>query len=554
MMQPLLNNRYRILKTLGRGGFGETFLAVDTHMPSGKKCVIKQLKPAIEAPEIPQWMQERFQREAAILEQLGEENNQIPKLYAYFSESGNFYLVQEWIEGVTLTQRVVQTGNLSEEEVTKILVNLLPVLNYIHNRSIVHRDVKPDNIILRKTDGLPVLIDFGAVKEAMTTVVKPGNAPWSQAIGTPGYMPSEQAAGRPLYSSDLYSLGLTAVFLLTGKSPQELITNQETGEILWRKAAPNMHSHLATVIDKAVRFHPRDRLTNAQEMLAALQHSPRVEQKIPTPPPQQPQPVTGKTVAVAPLHVEEENEWVKLIILPVLFIGGLGVLSFVIGFSLFFPKQETPPVIVEQPETTFPPVEIPETPAEAEETPVEEETPAEEEETPAAEEETPVIEIPVETEEETPETNLQPSPQPAPVEEKAAKVFPVGANGEEILQVLGEPKSKSKGYRQDTTAWRYEYSKPEPINIRYELDTNTWEVRQIEVYFDNSIDLKVIEKTLNKILGGNTPEYIELALRRIYEREEDMRSFEKDNLEGWIRRERDKKISIIAWEKGFLPQ
>ncbi len=105
-----LNNRYQIIESLGRGGFGETFLAIDTHLPSGRKCVIKQLKPSIESPVIPDWLKERFQREAAILEDLGEKNPQIPQLYAYFSENNNFYLVQEWIEGLTLTQLHHQIG------------------------------------------------------------------------------------------------------------------------------------------------------------------------------------------------------------------------------------------------------------------------------------------------------------------------------------------------------------------------------------------------------------------------------------------------------------
>ncbi|MEB3309091.1 MAG: protein kinase [Snowella sp.] len=271
MTTQFLNNRYQILATLGRGGFGETFLAIDTHMPSARKCVIKQLKPLVEDPEIPEWLKERFQREAAILEDLGENSTQIPRLYAYFTEKNNFYLVQEWIEGFTLTQTHQQQGNFSSEAVESILINLLPILGFIHQCRIIHRDIKPDNIILRTNDNKPVLIDFGIIKEAMGTVVNPdGRSAYSVALGTPGYMSSEQAAGRPVYSSDLYSLGLTAIFLLTGKTPQYLESDSRTGEILWRKDAPQVSPQLAQVLDQSIRFHPRDRFASAEEMLVAL--------------------------------------------------------------------------------------------------------------------------------------------------------------------------------------------------------------------------------------------------------------------------------------------
>jgi serine/threonine-protein kinase len=272
MTPTLLNNRYQVLQRLGAGGFGNTFLAEDTYMPSRRRCVIKQLKPVTHDPQAYKLVQERFQREAAVLEELGEGNNQIPRLHAYFSEAGQFYLVQEWIEGDTLTKKVEQGGMLSENEVKQILVSLLPVLDYVHSRRMVHRDIKPDNIIIRKRDGLPVLIDFGAVKEAMNTMVNvPGNSAHSMVIGTPGFMSSEQAGGRPTYASDLYSLGLTAVFLLTGKMPQELETDARSGELLWRQYAPDIHSNLAMVLEQAIRFNPRDRFATATAMLNALQ-------------------------------------------------------------------------------------------------------------------------------------------------------------------------------------------------------------------------------------------------------------------------------------------
>ncbi|MEM6754991.1 MAG: serine/threonine-protein kinase, partial [Cyanobacteria bacterium P01_C01_bin.38] len=196
-MQMLLNNRYQIIRTLGSGGFGETFLAEDTQMPSRRSCVIKQLKPIENNLQVYQLVQERFAREGAILEELGGLSEQIPTLYAYFCDRDQFYLVQEWVEGDTLTAKVQQQGLFNESSVREILSNLLPVLSFVHSKRIVHRDIKPDNIILRNSDGKPVLIDFGAVRETMATAVNSqGSLTRSIVIGTPGYMPSEQAAGR----------------------------------------------------------------------------------------------------------------------------------------------------------------------------------------------------------------------------------------------------------------------------------------------------------------------------------------------------------------------
>ncbi len=377
MKAVLLNNRYRILETLGRGGFGETYLAEDTHMPSGRKCVLKQLKPITESPRIPLWMKSRFQREAAILEELGAGHPQIPQLYAYFSEEGKFYLVQEFIEGVTLAAYWEREGNLHREEVRQILIKLLPVLDYIHSRNIIHRDLKPENIILKNVERLPVLIDFGAVKEAMATSVNfSSSSIYSAAIGTPGYMPSEQAAGRPVYSSDLYSLGLTAIFLLTGKSPQDLPPDPSTGEIIWQQYAENVDENLLAVLDRSIRFHPRDRFTTAQDMLAALE-TPTSNQK-----------ATVATMRVAPAgnarksnyiasgtksntvavdvpyeSTSRKNNWLVNLFLFFLIATGLSIGAFVGGFALlsnWWQSRPQPAAKVENPSKRpilFPPAE-----------------------------------------------------------------------------------------------------------------------------------------------------------------------------------------------------
>ncbi|MEO0771179.1 MAG: serine/threonine-protein kinase, partial [Cyanobacteria bacterium J06649_4] len=270
----LINNRYQVLRTLGEGGFGHAYLAEDTQMPSQRKCVIKQLKPITTSPEVYEVVKDRFQREAAILEQLGENHPQIPRLYAYFTEDQKFYLVQEWIEGQTLESVSLP---MAEKAVLDIVLSLLPVLDFVHTSGIIHRDLKPDNIILRADTQQPVLIDFGAVRETMSTVMNSRQNPTSSiVIGTPGFMPSEQAAGRPIPSSDLYSLGLTAIYLLTGQMPQSLPSDPQTGELIWQQAASHVSPRLVAILDKAVRSHPRDRYSSAQQMLSALGTLPGV--------------------------------------------------------------------------------------------------------------------------------------------------------------------------------------------------------------------------------------------------------------------------------------
>ncbi len=272
MNQPqFLANRYQIIKHLGSGGFGDTFLAEDTHLPSKRICVIKQLRPMNNNPQIYQLVKDRFQREAAILEDLGNGHSQIPSLYAYFEEQGQFYLVQEYIEGKTLSKIIETEGKQSEAMVKNWVENLLPVLSFLQGNNIIHRDIKPDNIIIRQTDGMPILIDFGAVRETMGTAISPsGNYVSSIVIGTPGFMPPEQAIGRPVFSSDLYALGLTAIYLLTNKFPQELETDQITGEIIWKNQVLNITSNLANVLDKAIQHNTDQRFSTAQIMLDAM--------------------------------------------------------------------------------------------------------------------------------------------------------------------------------------------------------------------------------------------------------------------------------------------
>lgn len=568
----LLNNRYQILQTIGRGGFGETFLAIDTHMPSARKCAIKQLKPLIQEQQNSQWIQEQFQREARILEQLGEGCNQIPRLYAYFSERGNFYLVQEYVEGLNLKERLEKNGVFSPKEVKAILISLLPVLDYVHSKRLVHRDVKPENIILRAADGKPVLIDFGALKETMATMLNhSGTVPYSVAIGTPGYMPSEQAAGRPVYSSDLYSLGLTAVYMLTGKSPQYLTSDPHSGEILWREDVPTIHSDLATAIERAIRFHPRDRFASAREMLRAL-HSPTINSNAATlavsPGKLRPNPnfskTTGNTEAVVPPSystVEENNGWKKLML--VLFIFGIVAGStFAIGFNIFSDREKersestSQQPIFEEPFST-PTPEPTSTP-----TPTPEPTP---ESTPTSE---PVnTPEPIPTPEPTPEPTFAPTPTPEPTPEPTSTPTPTpedsqaekidvpllipGIQENKVIETLGKPSSVSQGYWPNSQGLVYENFVPDRVSLGYIVDNSTRKIRQSEVSFSQSVDLATIKQTLNDLLGGSAPLEAIVGLEQIYNRQNDLRSFSAGALKGMIKRSESDRIYIGIWEADF---
>ena len=270
-MTTILSNRYQVLRVLGSGGFGQTFLAEDTQMPSRRICVIKQLKAIADNPDIYKLVRDRFQREAATLEALGKDHGLVPELYASFCEDDEFYLVQEWIDGKDLGDIVCTEGCLQESEVRQILLDLLPTLGYIHDQGIIHRDIKPENIILRNRDRKPVLIDFGAVKATVATVLNSqGAVTCSVVIGTPTFMPSEQAIGRVGFASDLYSLGLTAIYLLTGKLSSGLDTDPQTGELSWQRYASNFNPAFVAILDKAIRLNFRDRYATANEMLTAL--------------------------------------------------------------------------------------------------------------------------------------------------------------------------------------------------------------------------------------------------------------------------------------------
>ncbi|MBD2606396.1 protein kinase [Scytonema hofmannii FACHB-248] len=265
----LLNERYRILKILGQGGFGKTFIAEDINLPSNPQCVVKQLNSMTNNPEFGKEARRLFLKEAEVLERLGR-HDQIPGILAYFEENYEFYLVQEYIEGHTLSREIYHGKQLHETQVSSILHDILKILEFVHQQNIIHRDVKPSNLIRRKQDQKIVLIDFGAVKQVENSTIGE-----TVMIGTPGYAPSEQMAGRPSFSSDIYAVGIIGIEALTGISPHQLRQNSNAGEIFWRDNA-QVSDELAAILDKMVRYDFRQRYQSATEVLQALENMQRI--------------------------------------------------------------------------------------------------------------------------------------------------------------------------------------------------------------------------------------------------------------------------------------
>ncbi len=270
MIGKLLDHRYQVVRVLATGGFGETYIAQDTRRPGNPICVVKHLKGANSDPKVFETAKRLFQSEAETLEKLGN-HDQIPRLLAYFDENKEFYLVQEFIEGHTLSEELVPSQRWSETEVLQMLLEVLNILEFVHREGVIHRDIKPDNIIRRTSDNKLVLVDFGAVKQLRSpNLTFGGQTTATVAIGTPGYMPTEQGQGKPRPNSDIYSLGIIAIQALTGVAPMDFQEDPDTGEIIWQHLAP-VSPELVAVLSKMVRYHFKDRYNTVMQALLSLQ-------------------------------------------------------------------------------------------------------------------------------------------------------------------------------------------------------------------------------------------------------------------------------------------
>ncbi len=325
----LLQNRYRVLHLLSRGGFGRTFLAVDQQIPSHPYCVVKQFFFRDENGDGYQTATRLFRQEAVRLDQLGK-HPQIPQLLAYFEQNQELFIIQEYIEGKTLFDEFKEEGVFSEAKIWQILKEILPILDFIHRNNIIHRDIKPANIMRRLITPSPspmpqpmikpeaetlcpgtllmgdqeqaqisakikqtisfstpqptskiefkpvnfnqdqpqnqiILIDFGGAK----LLTGSGLVGSGTIIGTPEFMAPEQTRGKVYPATDLYSLGTTCLYLMTGISPWKLY-NDAQDEWEWKqylKPTQTISPPLQNILDRLVYYKLNQRYQSAEEVL-----------------------------------------------------------------------------------------------------------------------------------------------------------------------------------------------------------------------------------------------------------------------------------------------
>ncbi|MGD1716132.1 GUN4 domain-containing protein [Dapis sp. BLCC M172] len=263
----LLVERYWAKSILGQGGFGRTFLAVDEFKPSKPFCVIKQFLPQAQGTETVAKAAELFAQEAERLELLGK-HSQIPELFAYFSVDSRQYLVQEFIKGETLQQELDNNGVFNESQIRELLIDLLSVLQFVHSHNMIHRDIKPENIIRREADEKLVLVDFGAAKVIPKTQRRTVTG---TVIGSAEYCAPEQSMGKAKSGSDLYSLGVTCLHLLTQMNPFDLYDVMEM-EWVWRDCLNGnfVSDELGKVLDSLVEQKPKLRYQKVEDVLGDL--------------------------------------------------------------------------------------------------------------------------------------------------------------------------------------------------------------------------------------------------------------------------------------------
>jgi|GEM_PF-621768 tRNA A-37 threonylcarbamoyl transferase component Bud32 len=272
-VNQMVDNRYRIIARLGQGGMGAVYRAWDSRLE--KVVALKEMspQPGLDAELLAQ-LRQQFKSEARVLADLSHPH--LVRVTDSFSWEGNEYLVMDFVEGESLAHRIEQQGPQSESDVRRWTAQLLATLAYCHRRGVLHRDIKPQNIIIN-SDGDAVLVDFGLVK--LWNPNDPQTRTVMRGAGTPEYAPPEQydlGLGHTDPRSDIYSLGATLYHALTGQAPPtatQRIANP-TSFVPPRRVRGELSPAMEALVLKAMEVVMDRRYQSAAEMLAALNALP----------------------------------------------------------------------------------------------------------------------------------------------------------------------------------------------------------------------------------------------------------------------------------------
>ena len=506
--ETLIYNRYSILHIERTSSFSKVFFALDTYQNPPRSCVIKVFEPIVQKLKIARWIEQEFQKEAKKLKQLSLNNPHLPEIYTYSSDFQVYYLVRELIEGETLSEKVRTKGKFTPPMVREILIKLLSVLDYIHQQGTIHQNIKPKNIILREEDDVPMLINFGSIKQIVSTYGFYGDKQIFSTNNSCGYAPAEQALGKAVPASDLYSLGLTAVYLLTAQNPVELPVNSKSNDFQLAEEIIALDPDLAVIITRAISSNWSDRYSSAAEMLSALSsYQPNPESS----------PVDSTFLSSHRHHIERNRDrsrinWWKrsAYIMGVLYIISAGIIAW------YDWNLNRNPLLLQLPE---PSTSLPST--------------------------TPQL----------PQPSRSVVKQPSILDERADSleipIFATGTSKEKLRETIGEPSAIQPGYWANSSAWIYKQQAGGSIDLGYLLDLDTDKIRQTEVAIAPTVDLGTTEEILDSLLQGNITPSIAEELQNIYRRQSSEYSFRLENLEGSIQRESDDHIYLGVWEADF---
>ena len=512
MKGATIDKKYKIIQVLGQDSLTETFLAQGRGLYYFKRYVIKRFRPILGNPQARE-IKHLFYQEAKILKLLSGKNPQIPRLYDYFMDGEDFYLVREWIEGVTLEQKVKKDGKLPEQEVVQILGSILSVLQYIHNFSLVYRELSPSSIVLRQQNWLdrtskkaclPIPIYFSGIEELEKESHKLNRRTLILANQAEYFAP-EQKQGELVCANDFYSLGLTAIYLLTGKNPAEFEVSLYTNRLVWQQEVPNLTVNLTRVIDRAISPNQKDRFVSAKEMSDAL-----FPQSV----------LISESLVTQPEAKPRFTPEIKI-------VTGLSLLS--LGtVSLFFALLNF----------DFDSAKVGET--RADRTSSELNKIDSIKESSSKKKIDPVATGSVKSVEGVPPSAVLNLP-----------VFRVGTPQEQFISSLGEPNQEGQGYWGNSRAFLYEDFAQKDVDLGYLSDAATQTILQTEMSFPESIEAVEIQQVLRQLLMADYSVEIEQQIEQVVGRKSDKQEFSVNNLEGIIQRNLQNRVYVAVWQAGF---